>query len=439
MRYPASVATTWGTSFDRLSVPARRLLERLAWLGPEPIPETLLDVSVPESPEDEDPRDAFVELASYSLVTQDDETPSLTVHRLVQDVTRRSLRIGSDEESLMEALGGALRWVDTAFVGDPQDVRTWPILEPLAPHAIAVLAYADAAGIHDPTARLMGHLASLLHVKALFNEAELLMRRALYIYEQGFESEDSGVATALNNLAQLLRATNRLSEAEPLMWRSLEIKVQNFGPKHTDVATALNNLAQLLKATNRLNEAEPMMWRVLEIKEQSFGTQHPDVATALNNLASLLQDTNRLSEAEALMRRALKIDEQILGPINPNVARDLNNLAQLLQDTNRLGEAEPLMRRALDIDEQSLGPLHPDVAKDLNTLALLFYATNRLSEAEPLMRRGLFIIFDFVRRTGYEFPQQQVAFQNYAILLREMGKSDEEIKATLKALFQSPN
>jgi tetratricopeptide (TPR) repeat protein len=439
MRYPASVATTWGTSFDRLSVPARRLLERLAWLGPEPIPETLLDVSVPESPEDEDPRDAFVELASYSLVTQDDETPSLTVHRLVQDVTRRSLRIGSDEESLMEALGGALRWVDTAFVGDPQDVRTWPILEPLAPHAIAVLAYADAAGIHDPTARLMGHLASLLHVKALFNEAELLMRRALYIYEQGFESEDSGVATALNNLAQLLRATNRLSEAEPLMWRSLEIKVQNFGPKHTDVATALNNLAQLLKATNRLNEAEPMMWRVLEIKEQSFGTQHPDVATALNNLASLLQDTNRLSEAEALMRRALKIDEQILGPINPNVARDLNNLAQLLQDTNRLGEAEPLMRRALDIDEQSLGPLHPDVAKDLNNLALLFYATNRLSEAEPLMRRGLFIIFDFVRRTGYEFPQQQVAFQNYAILLREMGKSDEEIKATLKALFQSPN
>src|SRR5436305_3632417 len=43
--YPTSVAVTWQTSVERLSAPARRLLERLAWLGPEPIPESLLDVT----------------------------------------------------------------------------------------------------------------------------------------------------------------------------------------------------------------------------------------------------------------------------------------------------------------------------------------------------------------------------------------------------------
>ena len=47
MQYPASVAITWQTSFDRLPEPARQLLCRLAWFAPDPIPESLLDVPGP--------------------------------------------------------------------------------------------------------------------------------------------------------------------------------------------------------------------------------------------------------------------------------------------------------------------------------------------------------------------------------------------------------
>jgi hypothetical protein len=44
MQYPKAV--TWQTSFDQLGGPARRLLQRLAWLAPEPIPESLMEVPV---------------------------------------------------------------------------------------------------------------------------------------------------------------------------------------------------------------------------------------------------------------------------------------------------------------------------------------------------------------------------------------------------------
>lgn len=211
--YPASVATTWQTSFDRLSEPARRLLERLAWLAPEPIPERLLDVPRPDLSEPEpDPHESLVELETYSLVSRAKEAPTFAVHRLVQDVTRRRLtgkaplrsaegaappqpgatpQAGSSQghgdsdvwsnagpvPSLLEAL----RWVNAAFAGDPQDVRTRPTLEPLVPHARAVTARADAAGIAEPTARLLNQVAQLLHAKALYADAELLMRRALLI------------------------------------------------------------------------------------------------------------------------------------------------------------------------------------------------------------------------------------------------------------------
>ena len=427
--YGRSVAVTWQTSVDQLPAPARRLLERLAWLAPYPIPESLLDTEVPGA-EPFDARDALAELDAYSLVTRAGETPIFTVHRLVQDVTRRSQQGDSAPEALVEALA----WLEAGFVGNPQDVRAWSTLAPLALHVQTAVRHGDEASIAQPTSGLMDRLGRLLQNEARLGEAEPLMRRALAIDEASFGPDHPTVATDLNNLATLLQATNRLGEAEPLMRRALAIDEASFGPDHPTVAIDLNNLAQLLQATNRLGEAEPLMRRALAIDEASFGPDHPTVARDLNNLATLLQATNRLGEAEPLMRRALAIDEASFGPDHPKVAIRLNNLAQLLQDTNRLGEAEPLMRRALAVDEASFGPDHPTVARDLNNLATLLWATNRLGEAEPLMRRSLEIFIEFTRRTGHQHPHLEVVSGNYSQLLREQGRSEDETQAVLDAM-----
>ncbi|MBK8338332.1 MAG: tetratricopeptide repeat protein [Sterolibacteriaceae bacterium] len=428
MQYPKSVAITWQTSFDQLGATARRLLERLAWLAPDAIPESLLDVAVPgAAAADADPFAALAELESYSLLKRAADTPGFSVHRLVQEVTRRTQRDDPAHCALVEAL----QWIDGAFVGDPDDVRDWPVLEPLAPHVRAVAASADAAGIAGPTAWLLNQLGLLLFVGARYAEAEPLMRRALAIDQASFGDDHPKVATHLNNLAGLLQDTNRLAEAEPLMRRALAIDEASFGAEHPRVVIDLNNLAALLQATNRLAEAEPLMRRALAIDQASFGDDHPRVAAALNNLAQLLQGTNRLAEAEPLMRRALAIDEASFGPDHPNVAIDLNNLAQLLQATNRLAEAEPLMRRALAIDEASFGAEHPDVARDLNNLAQLLQATNRLAEAEPLMRRALAID---EASFGADHPKVAIRLNNLAQLLKATNRLAEAEPLMRRAL-----
>ncbi len=177
--------------------------------------------------------------------------------------------------------------------------------------------------------------------------------------------------------------------------------------------------------------AEPLLMRALAINEKSYGSEHPDVARALNNLAQLLQDTNRLSEAEPLMKRVVTIFEKSYGPDHPNVASALSNLAALLQATNRLSEAEPLMNRALAIDEKSYGPEHPNVAIRLNNLAQLLQDTNRLSEAEPLMRRALRI---FLRSLGPQHPSTRKVRANYAGILEAMGRTEEQIQATIRQI-----
>lgn len=428
MQYPRSVAITWHTSFAQLQPPARRLLQRLAWFAAEPIPEALLDVALPE-PDAlvTDSHGALSELEAYSLVMRAIEVPFFEVHRLVQEVTRQGLQEDAGHAVLVEAL----TWVDEVFVGDPGDVRSWPVLDPLAVHARAVAEQADRAGIADPTARLFNEVGVLCLAKASYAEAEPLMRRALAIGEARFGTEHPNVAIHLNNLAHLLHDTNRLDEAELLMHRALSIDEASFGTEHPHVAIRLNNLAQLLGATNRLEEAEPLIRRALAIDEANLGTEHPRVSIRLNNLAQLLQATNRLDEAEPLMRRALAIDEARFGAGHPSVAIDLNNLAHLLQATNRLAEAEPMMRRALAINEASFGAEHPNVGRNLNNLACLLQIRKRLDEAEPLIRRALEI---HLRSLGRDHPTSRIAAGNYIELLTALGRSEDEIKAQLASL-----
>jgi tetratricopeptide (TPR) repeat protein len=422
MQYPASVATTWLTSFQQLSADAQTLLRRLAWLSPEPIPESLLEVAVPagdgDTAEPIEAMDALVELDRYSLVSRSRQSDSFLLHRLVQEVARQ----GQRQDPATSQLEPALRWLNEAFQGNPQDVRTWPVLDPLAAHVQAVAGFADGVCLADPTAHLMNQLGLLLISKAAYGEVEPLLRRALAIDEAAYGPDHPHVATDLNNLAQLLKATNRLAEAEPLMRRALAIDEAACGPEHPKVAIGLNNLAQLLQAMNHLAEAEPLIRHALAIVEAGLGPEHPKVAIGLNNLAQLLHASNQLAEAEPLLRRALAIDEAAYGPDHPDVARDLNNLAQLLKATNRLAEAEPLMRRALAIVEAGLGPEHPNVATGLNNLAELLQATNHVAEAEILRRRSLAID---EAAYGPEHPKVAIRLNNLAQLLKATNRLAE--------------
>jgi len=175
-RYPRSVAVTWQTSVSRVGVPARRLLERLAWLAPEPVPDFLIAVPVPGIAEDLD--EALAELAAYSLVRRNPDRQEFSVHRLVQDVTRRSLSGADARAALTQALG----WLDDAFMGDADDPRQRPKMERLAPHVRAATEHGAGAGIGVPTAALSVRLADLLLDRVALAEIEPLYRRALAIF-----------------------------------------------------------------------------------------------------------------------------------------------------------------------------------------------------------------------------------------------------------------
>ena len=273
------------------------MLRLASLLAPEPIPEGIFEAgaeqvaaaaaAVAEELGREDGgvalRDALAELADVSLAGRDGG--ELTVHRVVQEVVRSRIPEGRRRDWVVWALGA----VDAAAVGDPMDVRTWGVWDPLRPHAERIARAADAEGIAEPTARLMNELGRLLQYKGLFAAAEPLMRRALEIDEASFGPEHPKVAIGLNSLAELLRVTNRPGEAEPLMRRALKIDEASFGPEHPKVGIRLGNLAKLHLARGEYDEAERLVLRAIEIHVGSLGPDHPYVAAGRSILAGILR------------------------------------------------------------------------------------------------------------------------------------------------------
>ena len=184
MQYPKSIVFAWDATFEQLSPTAQSLLRMLCWLAPDAIPRSLLETEeankiladlVPETTNHHNAmEDALAELAGFSLLKWDYDSTSFRIHRLVQEVTQD--QIESAHRTVY--IGAALNTLNNARPSDPppNDVRSWPIWEPLRLHVEAVVRVADVAQIAEPTSYLMNELGILLYTKCVWGQAEALPR-----------------------------------------------------------------------------------------------------------------------------------------------------------------------------------------------------------------------------------------------------------------------
>ena len=437
--HPASVATTWSLSFDRVeqNAVAADLLRLCAFLAPDAIPEEIvtkgeshLGEHLQSVLEDEGLLDeAIAALGAYSLIRRDTAKKTLSVHRLVQAVLRDAM---SDDETKLWT-ERAVRAVNAVFP-NLEDFAQWSMCERYVPHALvcAELVEQDDLTLLE-AARLLNKAGYYLDERARYAEAEPLFVRALRVDEKAFGSLHPEVATDLNNLAGLYRSQGKYSEAEPLYVRALAICEEQLGQAHPQTAGSLNNLAVLYESQDKYSEAEPLYVRALAICEEQLGQAHPQTAGSLNNLAGLYRSQGKYDKAEPLYVRALAICEEQLGQAHPQTAGSLNNLAGLYRSQGKYDKAEPLYVRALAISEEQLGQAHPQTAGSLNNLAGLYQNQGKYDEAELLYQRALEI---YEKALGPQHPNTQKVRQNYAILLRAMGR-DEEAEQLMQAEYSA--
>ncbi len=429
MRYPKSVAVTWQASVRKLHDEGRNLLNLLCWLAPDPIPVALIRTEPKQPPRFpiEDRERALRDLSAYSLAKWNTTGDAVTVHRLVQDVTRMRLEADHKHDTLVASLALA----DKFALADANDARTWAtVFHPLRPHALALADRAAPFDYPAPASRLMGNVGMFLMGNGEYTLAESLLRTSHRVAVRDDGENSEAEVWQANSLANLLMLTGRFVEAEPLLRRACEV----FGrdpSRAAKLASSVSNLAGLLLMTERFEEAESLLHQAVSLHHANLDREPTSAVIALNNLAGILVAKGQLRQAVEIYRASTDLVEKAVGPDHPLVADVLGNLASALQFSDHVADAEKLFLRAIEIDSQHYDDGHPSLLTHRNNLAQLYQATNRLKEAEPVMRQTLAGV---IRAYGSHHPRTGVCCGNLGCLLEDLGLPGEAESLLRRAL-----
>jgi tetratricopeptide (TPR) repeat protein len=346
---------------------------------------------------------------AYSVPSSDDRTllrnlvPHLaTLHQLAVDHRLDPFPCVFKKENIVQVYEYAERWKDSenlrrAILKSEEEL--------LGPEHFHVLIS-------------MGNLAVAVGKQGRVAEAEALHRKVLRFGKKVLGYEHPQVITCMNNLASAVGAQGRETESAELHWQAFELGKKVLGPEHPNGLVSMGNVAVAVAKQGRVTEAEELQWKVLELGKKVLGPEHPDVLNSMSNLGSTVEKEGQVVEAEELHRQVLELRRDELGPEHPDVLASMGNLASTLGEQGRFVEAEKLLRQALELRKKVLGPEHPDVLTSMNNLASTVGQQGRWAEAEELHRLGL----QLSRRVlGREHPDVITCMNNLAPAVREQG------------------
>jgi tetratricopeptide (TPR) repeat protein len=308
--HPETVATTWSISLQKVekeNPAAVDLLKLCAFLAPDAIQEEMImegarylgkDLGIVAA-------DAFLFneaiglLRRYSLVKRNQETNSLSMHRLVQVV----LKDGMDMEEQKQWAERAVQVVSEVFPFG--EYENWEQCRRYLSHAQVCIELIKQYEIESPEASyLLYDTGCFFYQQGDYRGAEECYKYDLHISQKIFGFEHRDTAATLHGLGSLYQAQRNYEEAERFYKQALAIEEKTQGLEHPSTAArTLHQLGRLYHDQRKYEEAEAFYKQALAITEKTIGIEHPDTINTIKWYASLLYETNRTPEAKKLLAR----------------------------------------------------------------------------------------------------------------------------------------
>jgi tetratricopeptide (TPR) repeat protein len=357
--YPASVFATFSLAIENAAhdcPEADALMGLLAFWAPDQVPLWLIPGET---------GDAIEALNAVSLVrpeTQPNGDPAVSVHRLVQEVTRSRLRVAGCFEEMVRR---ATRATFSAY----DDSETFAALERRRywlPHAMALV-------LHTPQA---GETAWYSH--SVWNQI-------------GDVRRSRGESTAaLQSYRTAWAIADRLAKSNPdnTAWqRNLSAsfeKIGNVQVAHGDLAGALKSYNDGLAITDRLAKSDPSNagWqRELSVSFNKVGDvqlARDDLAGALKSYNDGLAITDRLAKSDpgnAEWQRDLSVSFEKFGDVRAaqgDLAAALKSYNDSLTIRDRLAKSDPanaIWQRDLAVSNERLGDIYGRQSQTVEAIA----------------------------------------------------------------------
>jgi tetratricopeptide (TPR) repeat protein len=466
--YERAGAITWLLSLDQLRAEtpaAARLVELMAFFGPEPVPAWLLyshdliEFVARDEPilrDDVAFGNLIAEVRKFGLASFDEAQETLQMHRLVLAVIRESLPI--------EIADMYRRQVHHILVeavpGDSDRPETWDRWDELWPHVVT----SDALhGTDEPTRQLFLEVVRYLYRRADFTGSAEQADAALKVWTAHWPETDEKVLIAKVFLANALRANGDYTRSGELseeayrglmttfgprnqysimcmaglaadLWpqtayvraRSLhEDALQNstdlFGPEHRRTFRAMNNLAVSLEQVGDYNEALRLHTLAYAGRRRTLSERHPDTLFSAVSYGRTMRLAGDYRGSRRMLETTLNGCRSLFGDDNPTTLRAGTELAATHRRLGELDIARDLGRSMYAAYEATRLPGHIDRLNCLNALALTYSALGNQTEAVQLQQECV------DRHRDKPSPAGILALGascNLAVVLRRAGEVD---------------
>jgi tetratricopeptide (TPR) repeat protein len=410
--YPVSLMATWDLAFGELrerSPGAAKLLELLAFFGPDPIAVPLLQEG--RSAALPDPlasvlrdeillRRAIREIGRYALAKPNAGKDEIEIHRLVQAVLREQLSAVEREETR----DAVHRVMGAANPGYPDYARTWARHAQLLPH---VTPTEVIHGRQESGWRVALDQIRYRYQRADYERSVALGESVVAAWRATLGLDHELTLVAQRHLATSMRELGDYEKAAALNQDTLERMRRIYGDDHEHTLATLNSVGRDLRLRAEYAKARALDEDSLARHRRRFGRDEPTTLQAQNNLAVSLRWLGEAQQALSLDQDCYDVRQGNLGPDHASTLLSLANVGRDLADAGHYTEALTLLTEAMPRIE-------------------------RLGAAHRVARYAQFVVAMVLRRSGDVARAREVAEENFLAAERTLSAGHEQmLSATL--------
>jgi len=434
-----TIATTWQISFDKINNKApKQLLNLCAFFAPDNIyKQWFQDASEVLSDELQELRGVLpdnlkynkiiAELTQYSLVSRNEEG-ALSLHRLVQDVIRDSLK---EEQSKWRNY--CVDIMNELVYYDFPTAESRTLFSILATHIESIINGISDEDTTKEISELYYFLGCGFYHLADYSQALKWFDKALFTNKKILGEEHSDTMYVYTFISKVYYEKGDLEKTLEYLKKALIICEKILGEKHSNAATIYNDIARVYSAQGNYEKAMKYYKKALTIYEKILGTEDPFTAITYNNIAMIYKCKENYCNALKYSKKALRISKNVLDKEHPNTAISYSSIASIYSAKGDFNRALDYHEKALAIREKVLSKEHPDTAITYNNIAMVYDNKGNYDCALEWYLKSLPIV---IKILGFEHPNVKFVLNNMIAAYEKSGNPEPFAKWLEKSLSE---
>lgn len=235
----------------------------------------------------------------------------------------------------------------------------------------------------------------------------------------------------LSVLGRVYRNLGNYNKSVELLERALDKTEQQEPYDELSAAELQARLGMNYRVLGNLVKADSLHRLALLSREKILGKNNPLTIQTLEDLAAIQAYLSRNSNAaDSLFQEVVNRQRNVPGS-NRDLAEALNNLGYIKILQGELTEALELYREASEIFRETSGEHHPD---RLGTISSMAYVHHKLGNFELAEQMRTESIEARINVLGIDHPQVGMSYHYLADLLHDIGRFDEALAKSRKAV-----